>query len=43
VAKHGVLYPKVKRDAIIIFCIEKGYGLMKLQLLLDQQGFEPLG
>lgn len=42
IARHGILYSKVLRDAIIIFCINKHYDLMKLQLLLDEQNAAPL-
>ena len=42
VAKQGILYPKILRDAVIIFSINNRYNIVKLQLLLDEQGAAPL-
>ncbi len=38
----GELYPRVRRDAAIIFCIGKGYSVMDTQLFLDGQALPPL-
>jgi hypothetical protein len=43
VAKQGVLYPKVLRDAALIFCINGKCGLMTTQTLLHDHGLEVLG
>jgi hypothetical protein len=42
VAKQGVLYPKVLRDAILIFGINGRYDLMTIQTLLYDHGLETL-
>ena len=39
----GQIYVVRQRDAAIMFCIERKYGLMDTQLMLDEFGFEPLG
>ena len=31
------LYPRVKRDAAILFCIEKGYSIIDTQIFLSDQ------
>ena len=36
------LYPRIKRDAAIIYCIGKGWSLMDCQMFLDSHGFEAL-
>ncbi|MCD8103730.1 MAG: hypothetical protein LUF35_01695 [Lachnospiraceae bacterium] len=41
-ARGGVLYPKVKRDAAIIFAIEKKYTMQQANDLLIQEGELPL-
>jgi hypothetical protein len=43
VAKQGVLYPKVLRDAALIFCINGKYDLMTTQTLLYDYGLQTLG
>ena len=35
---HSILYPRIKRDSIIIFAIEKNQSLMDTNLLLDALG-----
>lgn len=42
VAKQGVLYPKVLRDAVLIFCINGRYDLITAQTLLYDRGLEIL-
>lgn len=42
VAKQGVLYPKVLRDAVLIFCINGRYDLITTQTLLYDRGLETL-
>ena len=39
---NGLLYPKITRDSIIIFCISKGYTLMQLDYLLYEKGQQTL-
>lgn len=37
-AKRGELYPRVQRDAAIIFCIEHGYSMIDTNELLENLG-----
>ncbi len=38
VGNFNILYPRIKRDSIIIFCIIKGYSLIQCdQMLLDSK------
>ncbi len=37
-AKKGELYPRVQRDAAIIFCIQHGYSLIDTNELLENLG-----
>jgi hypothetical protein len=39
----GPLYALRKRDAAVMYALEKGYSLMDAQLLLDQHDLTPLG
>lgn len=41
--RTGQIYALRQRDAAIMFCIHRKYGLMETQLMLDEHGFEPLG
>ncbi|MCD7767082.1 MAG: hypothetical protein LUH53_11330 [Lachnospiraceae bacterium] len=41
-ARQGALYPRVKRDAAIIFAIEKNYTMQQANDLLIQEGATPL-
>lgn len=41
-ANRGILYPKVKRDAVIIYALKNGYSLFKTDELLTSLGLEPL-
>lgn len=38
IAKKGELYPRVQRDAAIIFCIQHGYSLIDTNELLENIG-----
>ena len=38
IAKKGELYPRVQRDAAIIFCIQHGYSLIDTNELLENLG-----
>lgn len=42
VARHGILYSKILRDAVIIFCINNRYDIMKTEWLLFEQHVDPL-
>ncbi len=42
IAKHGVLYPKIERDAVLIFCVSHHLDIMKAQDLLYDNGFKLL-
>lgn len=42
VARHGILYSKVLRDAVIIFAINNRFDIVKLEWLLEQQRVDPL-
>ncbi len=39
---YNPLYPKDKRDSIIIYCLCKGKSLLETNLLLDENQVEPL-
>lgn len=41
-ADRGALYPKIKRDAVIIYCINNKPGLYKTDEMLVSLGQEPL-
>lgn len=41
-ADRGALYPKIKRDAVIIYCISHKSGLYKTDEMLVNLGLEPL-
>lgn len=43
VGNKALLYPKVKRDAAIIFCIKNNYDLVKIQEFLHALNMLPLG
>ncbi len=38
IAKKGELYPRVQRDAAIIFCIQHGYSMIDTNELLENLG-----
>ena len=38
IAQAGVLYPKHRRDSIVIFCINNGMSVLETNDLLDQLG-----
>lgn len=42
IAKQGILYAKVMRDALLIFCINSKSNMMAIQTLLFDYGMEPL-
>lgn len=39
---HAPLYPRVYRDAAIMFCINKKMNVMEMNLFLDEIGEKPL-
>ncbi len=39
---NKILYPKIRRDAIIIFCINRNYSVMKTNELLHEYNFQIL-
>ena len=41
-SKNKCLYPKLKRDALLILCINRGYTVLKTNELLDEYHFEIL-
>lgn len=41
-SNNGILYPKLKRDSIIIFAIEKNYKLIDLNIMLDEMNEAPI-
>ena len=43
IAGKSSLYPKIKRDAAILFCIQRGKTIIETQLLLEHLGFSQLG
>lgn len=42
VSGHSFLYPKNRRDSILIYAIEKGLDVIQCNLLLDKYNEEPL-
>lgn len=42
VARHGILYSKVLRDAILIFGIVNHLDIHSIECLLEEKGVEPL-
>ncbi len=42
-AGKSLLYPRLKRDAALIFCLKNSYNMMKTQDLLSQYGLMLLG
>lgn len=43
IAEKSALYPRIERDAVIIFSIGKGYDVQKVQELLYEHGLSLLG
>lgn len=43
VAQYSLLYPKIKRDAVIIFCLNRKRSIIETQALLDELGLKLLG
>jgi hypothetical protein len=43
IAGKSRLYPKLKRDAAILYCASHGYGMMEAQSLLHELGIALLG
>ncbi len=41
-ARMSPLYPKLKRDAAIIYCLHNGFELVDAQLMLEGLGLTPL-
>ena len=42
-AGFGGLYPKIKRDAVIIYALQRGYSLFQIQDELSRQQLTELG
>lgn len=42
ISGRSALYPRIKRDAIILFAISNGYSIYQLAELLQNSGEEPL-
>ena len=42
-ARKSPLYPRVKRDMVIIFCLHHGYSIVETQLALSDYGLPLLG
>lgn len=43
VARKNALYPKLKRDAAVMLCLEKGRDILETQALLQSLGLSLLG
>ncbi len=43
VGGQSALYPRLKRDAAILYCIRRGYSVLDTQDVLDQYGLSLLG
>jgi hypothetical protein len=42
-AGKSTLYPKIKRDAVIMYCLKRQMGFMDLQALLHELSLPPVG
>ncbi len=42
-ARKSLLYPKIKRDAAILFCINRGMSIFDAQAVLEELGISLLG
>lgn len=42
ISRRSALYPRIRRDAIILFAISNGYSIYQLSELLADAGEEPL-
>lgn len=42
-AQHSLLYPRIKRDAIIIYCLNRKKNIIETQALLHELGLKLLG
>ena len=42
VARHGILYAKILRDAVIIFGVNNRFDIVRLEWLLEEQRADPL-
>lgn len=42
-ARKSLLYPKIKRDAAILFCINRGMSVFETQVALEELGISLLG
>lgn len=43
IAEKSPLYPRLKRDAAVLYCVSHGYGVMETQSLLHELGLALLG
>lgn len=43
VAEKSPLYPRIKRDAALIYCIDRRYGMTETQAMLYELGLRILG
>ena len=43
IAQHSLLYPKIKRDAVVIFCLNRKRSMIETQTLLQELGLKLLG
>jgi hypothetical protein len=43
IARKSALYPKVKRDMVIIYCLHNGLGVVECQMALQKYGLPLLG
>ena len=43
IARKSVLYPRIKRDAAIIYCLHKHFSIVEVQIVLDDLGLPILG
>ncbi len=43
IARHTLLHPRVKRDMVIIFCLQHHYSIVETQIALDEYDLPLLG
>lgn len=43
IARKSLLYPRIKRDTVIIYCLHNGIGLLDTEIILQDLGLPILG
>ena len=43
IARKSLLYPRIKRDIVIIYCLHNHIRLLDAEIILEETGLPPLG